>query len=546
MTSVSWEQVIPQFEHLFSAEIKLDATNKYDSIKALQPRLCSTLTHFTRPQSLSNLLFICAPDNKTYRDFVTTTLHHMEPNLNLVSSETMNQYEVFGCYHTDQQGTVLKEQQGLLEKAGDGLLILPLSFLLCDPRHWHQIKTFALGGDIHKPLLGDKYSSPAMSINSNAKIIFVGDRDQLADLDEYDTSAISSLSLFSEVELECKLSKENFQHYIAYINDLAKLQEVSLANKDAYQSLLTAGTRECEEQSFVPLCPNWINRQLNDALLAASGPLLTASDFKAAFEKRYFQESYLVQRALDDILDGQVVIQTTGQQVGQVNGLTVIDIPGHPVSYGEPARISCVVHFGDGDISDVERKVDLAGNIHAKGMMIMQAYISSELKLDEPLPFSASIAFEQSYCEVDGDSASLAEFCALSSALSQYPINQNIAVTGAMDQFGQVQAVGGLNEKIEGFFYVCQHQGLDGKQGVIIPKANLKHLILRSNLVDAIKNQQFHIWSVENVDQALQILLEAPFKGSEDSVLDKITQRIDQLNEPNYSQSFLDRLLRRQ
>ncbi len=242
-------------------------------------------------------------------------------------------------------------------------------------------------------------------------------------------------------------------------------------------------------------------------------------------------------------MEGQVIIETDGEQVGQVNGLTVVDVPGHPVSYGEPARISCVIHFGDGDVSDVERKAELGGNLHAKGMMIMQALLSSALDLDEPLPFAASVVFEQSYCEVDGDSASLAELCSLVSALSECPINQQIAVTGAIDQFGRVQAVGGLNEKIEGFYRVCEHQGFTGQQGVILPKSNLKHLSLHKDVVESIKNSQFHIWSVENVDEAIALVTNKVFRGEhEDTILDRISQRIDLFNRGEIRPSLFQRL----
>ncbi len=220
--------------------------------------------------------------------------------------------------------------------------------------------------------------------------------------------------------------------------------------------------------------------------------------------------------------------------------MTVIDVPGHPLSYGEPARISCVIHFGDGDISDVERKAELGGNLHAKGMMIMQAFVSSALNLDEPLPYSASVVFEQSYCEVDGDSASLAELCSLVSALSEYPINQQIAVTGAVDQFGRVQAVGGLNEKIEGFYHVCKHQGLTGKQGVILPKSNLKHLSLHKDVVESIKNEEFHIWSVSTVDEAVPILMSHPFRGDDEtSVVRQIAKRIEGFERHEHSTGIL-------
>jgi Lon-like ATP-dependent protease len=201
------------------------------------------------------------------------------------------------------------------------------------------------------------------------------------------------------------------------------------------------------------------------------------------------------------------------------------------------------VHFGDGDVSDVERKVDLGGNIHAKGMMIMQAFVSSELDLDAPLPYSASIVFEHSYCEVDGDSASLAELCSLVSALSGYPIDQQIAVTGAVDQFGRVQAVGGLNEKVEGFYSVCKHQGFTGKQGVVLPKTNLQHLALSTEVVESIKQGEFHIWSATHVDEVVPLLLNKPFKSEdEDSVIGKIAERIENFEKLELPETLLERV----
>ena len=280
-----------------------------------------------------------------------------------------------------------------------------------------------------------------------------------------------------------------------------------------------------------------------EARLNTNGDIIDEMAIDKALEAKYQRESYLPERALSDILDGQVIIETQGECIGQVNGLTVIDVSGHPLSYGEPARISCVIHFGDGDISDVERKAELGGNLHAKGMMIMQAFVSSALKLEEPLPYSASVVFEQSYCEVDGDSATLAELCSFVSALSEYPINQQIAVTGAVDQFGRVQAVGGLNEKIEGFYRVCKHQGFTGKQGVIIPKTNLKHLALNKEVVASIKSNEFHIWSVETVDETIPIIMGKPFRGDdESSVIHKIAQRIETYEKHEHPLGIVERI----
>jgi Lon-like ATP-dependent protease len=306
---------------------------------------------------------------------------------------------------------------------------------------------------------------------------------------------------------------------------------------------MTAGARYTEDQHYAPLCVMWHRALLEEAVIEANSDVIEAIHKEKAIDARYYRESYLPERALDDILDGQVFIETQGEQVGQVNGLTVVDIAGHPVSYGEPARISCVIHFGDGDIADVERKVELGGNLHAKGMMIMQAFVSSELDLDVPLPYSASVVFEQSYCEVDGDSASLAELCSLVSALSEYPINQQIAVTGAVDQFGRVQAVGGLNEKIEGFYHVCQHQGFTGEQGVILPQSNLKHLALHRSVLEIIKNGEFHIWPVSHVDEVVPLVMGKPFRGEdEDSVISKIAERIENFEKHVQPVGFVERI----
>lgn len=238
----------------------------------------------------------------------------------------------------------------------------------------------------------------------------------------------------------------------------------------------------------------------------STGDTFRGEELQAMLAQREWREGFLAERMQDEILLEQILIETEGAQVGQINALSVIEFPGHPRAFGEPSRISCVVHIGDGEFNDIERKAELGGNIHAKGMMIMQAFLMAELELEQQIPFSASLTFEQSYSEVDGDSASMAELCALISALAEVPLNQNIAITGSVDQFGRAQPVGGLNEKIEGFFAICQQRELTGKQGVIIPAANVRHLCLHQNLLDALQANQFFIWAVDDVMDALPLL----------------------------------------
>jgi Lon-like ATP-dependent protease len=257
------------------------------------------------------------------------------------------------------------------------------------------------------------------------------------------------------------------------------------------------------------------------------------------FAQREWREGFLAERMQDEILLEQILIETEGEQIGQINALSVIEFPGHPRAFGEPSRISCVVHVGDGEFNDVERKAELGGNIHAKGMMIMQAFLMAELELEQQLPFSASLTFEQSYSEVDGDSASMAELCALMSALAGVPINQSLAITGSVDQFGRSQPVGGLNEKIEGFFAICHQRELTGKQGVIIPSANVRHLSLHQELLDAVQAQQFFIWAVDDVRDALPLLTGLPWEAEGQNNLKQLIQeRIAQATQQDARHRF--------
>ncbi|MGL4224930.1 Lon protease family protein [Vibrio misgurnus] len=527
MTQSIWRSVTPQFEQ-FSQALENYPNLAPTSLIEIQPRLASAFEQFVHLRGFSRILLINAPDNSIYRTFFKQALLEQAPDVPVLSTETLDMAEIFGQVKAEN-GQLTQHISGYLAQANGGYLIVSANLLLANPRSWPLLKA-ALLGDPVAPMNCDP-KSPISELQSTCydlKLIVVGDRTQLGDVDFLDADIHAGLCLFAELELDLKLDEHTIEQYLAYLVWLGERFDLPPLTTDAIQALMTAGARYTEDQHYAPLCLMWHRALLEEACLEVQDQSITSEHIEQALDKRYLRESYLPERALDDILDGQVIIETQGEQVGQVNGLTVIEVAGHPLTYGEPARISCVIHFGDGDISDVERKVELGGNLHAKGMMIMQAFVSSALDLDGSLPFSASVVFEQSYSEVDGDSASLAELCSLVSALSEYPIDQQIAVTGAVDQFGRVQAVGGLNEKIEGFYQVCCHQGLTGQQGVILPRSNLKHLVLHKSVVASIKNGEFHIWPVSTVDEAIPLLMGKPFRGEdEDSVIAKIAERID-------------------
>ncbi|WP_261835587.1 S16 family serine protease [Vibrio ishigakensis] len=541
MNSIDWRLATPQYDQVIDSNLSLFQYSDC-TFSDLQPRLNASLKRFCELKQAAPLMVINGADTVYERRNLASALQAFT-NSKVGYSESIEIDEIVGSYVVDDNEC--HTRIGLLESYDDGYLILSANSVLVNPKLLVAIRALISGESIKRINTGKQNLDNQQAFNSSVRVIIVGDRNQLGDLDYLDPSYSSSLTLFAEIETDIRITQSSSAHYLGYVASLVRLNGLPDLSQEAITRFLTAGARVCEEQHFAPLSQQWILSLIRESAIESNGETIEADHLDKALEGRYYRESYLPNRALDDILEGQVLIQTQGQQVGQVNGLTVIDIPGHPVSYGEPARISCVMHFGDGDISDVERKAELGGNLHAKGMMIMQAFLSSALDLDEPLPYSASIVFEQSYSEVDGDSASLAELCALVSALSGYELKQNIAVTGAVDQFGRVQAVGGLNEKIEGFYYVCAHQGLTGDQGVVLPKSNLRHLSLHKDVIDAIKQGKFHIWSVENVDEALPIITGQEFRGEDnDTILNKIAERIDRLNHHDLDEKWFDRLKR--
>ncbi|KQA16883.1 S16 family serine protease [Vibrio metoecus] len=527
MTQSIWRSVTPQFEQ-FNKVLENYPNLAPNSLIEIQPRLASAFDQFLHLDGFSRILLINAPDNSIYRSYFKNALLNENHDVPVVTTETLDISDIFGQIKVEH-GAITQQVAGCLERANGGFLIVSANLILANARAWPMLKAAVLGEPVSPINCDPRSPSPISQTQSyDVKLIVVGDRTQLGDIDFLDADIHSGLCLFSELEMDLKIDEESIEFYLGYLLWLCAQYGLPPLEVSAIKSLMTAGARFTEDQHYAPLCIMWHRALLEEARLESQNQRIEAEHVEMALDKRYLRESYLPERALDDILDGQVIIETQGEQVGQVNGLTVIEVAGHPLAYGEPARISCVIHFGDGDIADVERKVELGGNLHAKGMMIMQAFVSSALNLDGPLPFSASIVFEQSYSEVDGDSASLAELCSLVSALSEYPIDQQIAVTGAVDQFGRVQAVGGLNEKIEGFYQVCCHQGLTGEQGVILPSSNLKHLALHKSVVESIKNGEFNIWPVSTVDEAIPLLMGKPFRGEdEDSVIAKIAERID-------------------
>ena len=338
----------------------------------------------------------------------------------------------------------------------------------------------------------------------------MGEPDLYYDLLDFEPAFNPVFKIRADFHDRVPRSLENEVAMVRTVADMVNKYQLLTFDNTALASLLDYLSEQAEDQNELSLHSDRLAQVLLEANRHASletASLVSAAHVKKAIGDMQYRSGYLRQLFWQEVEKGQQLISTQGKAIGQVNALTVISYADS--EFGMPARLTASVYHhstGGADILDIERDVDLGGSIHAKGVLIMSSYLKALFAEDHTLNFTASLAFEQSYGGIDGDSATVAETCALLSALSQTPINQSFAVTGSMNQFGQVQAVGGVNAKIAGFYDACVEQGLTGKQGVIVPKANLAQLMLRQDIIDSVTAGKFTIYAVEHVNEAMYLL----------------------------------------
>ena len=270
---------------------------------------------------------------------------------------------------------------------------------------------------------------------------------------------------------------------------------------------------------------------------------ISEEDIQKAIDSRQHRQDQIRERVHEQVARGNYLLDTSGEKVAQINALSIIQLGDY--AFGRPSRITATARLGQGKVIDIEREVKLGGSIHSKGVMILSSYLANRYAKDQPISLSASLVFEQSYGFVEGDSASAAELCALLSALSEVPIKKNFSVTGSVNQYGEIQTIGGVNEKIEGFFDVCKTRGLTGDQAVIIPEQNIKHLMLHADVREAVEQGKFAVYAVQTIDQMIELLTgkEAGVKDKnnhypKDTINYMVQKRVDQLN--TLRKSFAD------
>lgn len=493
----------------FLLMLKADEQAEYASLLESFTKL-----HHHREQSVFGVNYVVEQgDAFSFPRVYTEVAHSLDDNFatpgEVVNALYCDQFQLFGSLRVHPSSHDIQLNPGLVHRANGGVLILSAAMLLSQFDLWLRLK------QILQTQTFDWYSAHPFkhlpcdvpSYKLNLKVIVLGSRTELATLGELEES-LYSFADYAEIESYISVAEvESQKMWAGYVKKIAQTLNVEM-NFSALNKLYKLLVRESEDRFLINISPLKLKEMLQDVVTLTGNSILSADDFEAVFQRKSIQHGFLKEQTYADILNEQVYVETQGEIVGQINGLSVIEYPGTPVSFGEPSRISCIVQFGEGEVIDVERKNELAGNIHSKGMMIAQACLSNILDLPSQLPFSASLVFEQSYGEIDGDSASLAIFCVLVSALSDLPLPQNIAITGSIDQFGLVHSVGGVNDKIEGFFTICQRRGLTGKQGVIIPMTTIQQLSLSDEVKSAVKNNEFFIYPVEDIYQACEYLFE--------------------------------------
>jgi len=345
----------------------------------------------------------------------------------------------------------------------------------------------------------------------DVKVVLVGERYLYYYLHELDTDFSNLFKVAADFDDTVDRTPDSQRDYARLIATLARREGLKPLDRHAVGRVIERASRLCEDAEKLSVHRRNLVDLLKEAdywALKAKRKRIGAKDIQHALEQQRYRLSRVQMRLQEEIRRGTMMIDTEGESVGQINGLSVLDHG--DLIFGQPGRITATTRVGDGEVVDIEREIEMGGPIHSKGVLILSSFLMSRYARHHPISLTASVVFEQSYGTIDGDSASLAELCALLSSLAATPIKQSFAVTGSINQHGQVQAIGGVNEKIEGFFDVCQSLGLSGEQGVIIPQSNTDHLMLRHDVVQAVKRKRFRIYAVTTVDEAIQLLTGIP------------------------------------
>lgn len=419
--------------------------------------------------------------------------------------------------HRQEMGVLYTDfrliKSGALHRANGGFLLLDANKLLQQPAAYDALKRALRSEEVRIESIsesigmGGTVSLRPEKIPLNVKIIMFGDRRLYYLLHQHDPEFRDLFKIAVDVNDEMPDSSDNVESYARFIAEFCAEKKLRPLQRPAVARLLRQAARLSGDQERLSCHTESIGNIIYEADLWAKreqAESISKAHVVSALEAKDKRNSRISDRMREQILRGSMFIDTQGKRVGQINALSVMQIG--ELAFGRPNRISARVRVGRGDIVDIEREVSLGGSLHTKGVLILSSFLGARYAKHEPLALRASLVFEQSYGGIDGDSASSTELYALLSAISEIPLRQDLAVTGSVNQFGEIQPIGGVNEKIEGFFEICKERGLSGTQGVLIPHSNEKNLILNDEVVAAVQEGRFHVYSVSHIDQGIEIL----------------------------------------
>lgn len=457
----------------------------------------------------------------------------------LIVEESPSYHNLFGYIENATfKGTVFTDfsliRPGSLHKANGGVLLMDAVKVLERPYVWDGLKRALRSQNLNlsslerEVTLSGTVSLEPEPIPLNVKIILFGDYQTYQLLQHYDSEFSELFKVTADFEDDMPRTDASEFHYAQFISSIVNDGNMLQCDKRAIERIIEYSSRQTGDQNRLSLHSADISnllKETNYIARAANSNMIRLKHVELALSNKEHRVNRVQDGVMQSFVNGTTLMETEGRVVGQVNALSVLSTSNH--QFGMPNRITATTSFGKGEVFDIERKVELGGSIHSKGVLILSAYLASLFGSEKTIPLKTCLAFEQSYGGVDGDSASMAEFCSIISAFSGKGIRQDIAITGSMNQFGEAQPIGGVNEKIEGFYQVCKIKGLKSSQGVIIPESNVQNLMLNTEVTQAIEKGTFAIWPVKRVSEAIELLIgEIINTESNDGVYDIIRSKL--------------------
>jgi len=528
-----WEETFSEKIQKLNSEVTLDVISHfikalkkdysdYPDVKKylvdLQKDIIENVDIFLEESNEQGEIATASLDKKMPRRYkINVLVSQKSEDFPVIVEDNPNYHTIFGYVETATfKGTVFTDfsliRPGSLHKANGGVLLMDAIKVLEQPYVWDGLKRALRSRQLSLTSLEKELTlTGAVSLDPepiplDVKIILFGDYRTYQLLQHYDPEFAELFRVTADFEDEMPRTPEAELHYARFISSIVHDNGMLHCDKKAIARIIEHSSRSAGDRTKLSLHSAHIAnllRESNYVAKAANSNLIRVSHVDQALASQEMRVSRLKDSVMESFTNGTTLIKTEGSAVGQVNALSVLSTSEH--MFGAPNRITATTAYGDGEVIDIERNVDLGGSIHSKGVLILSAYLASVFGKTARVPLSTHITFEQSYGGVDGDSASMAELCAIVSAFSKQPNRQDIAITGSMNQFGESQPIGGVNEKIEGFFDVCTIKGRKPTQGVIIPNSNVHNLMLRQDIVQAVEKGEFNIWAIEHVSEAIEI-----------------------------------------